>query len=78
MKSLHTPDCGLGLFATEDINKNEYIIEYTGNITSKKSARKNDYLAMVKYRDKNGTYRTFYINGENSPSLVRKSHRLFL
>ena len=32
VQPLETKHCGMGLFASEDINENEYIIEYTGPI----------------------------------------------
>ena len=71
VECLHTGHCGLGLFALEDITEDEYIIEYTGNITKYKQAGNKNYVAMVTYKDKKGKNNTFFINGENSISLAR-------
>ena len=68
---VHTDHCGLGLFALENINEDDYIVEYTGNITKRKPRGNKQYVAMVTYKDEKGKNNTFYINGENSISLAR-------
>ena len=47
VESLHIDHCGLGLLALEDISEDEYIVEYTGNITKNKPRGNNNYVAMV-------------------------------
>lgn len=71
VETVHTDHCGLGLFALENITEDEYIVEYAGNITKKKTKGNNNYVAMVTYKDRKGKNNTFFINGENSISLAR-------
>ena len=63
-----TSGMGDGLFARQNLKEGEYIVRYTGNITSEKPDSFSDYVVSVNVESKKGK-KIKYIDGSNSHSL---------